>query len=91
MDKKTLIKHLLEKLKPHRDLAEWFLVIFQSLDDTSLENQFLDIITSALHQSLQKQKSKQLTQAQHIIHKIRSTEQRKIEQQEADDLLSQLE
>lgn len=91
MDKKTLLIHLLERLRAHRPMAEGILLLIQKQEfDDQLIDGILHIIADALRSTKSLIAQKKLRASQTILKKIKEQEQRHLDEDDAELLLAQL-
>ncbi len=94
MTKQQLLIRVLEKLYDKRELARSFVVIVQDTDDEELQHNLIELIVTLLHKAqvtVENAKERdQLIQTQKLLQQIHIQENKVIDEQEAEDLLSTL-
>lgn len=91
MTKKQLIITLLTKLKPHRPLAEGFLIVVEWSDDEKIVDQLLVIIHQAMEASNKETANKQLKQSLTVLQKIKMQEAKEVyTEEDLEDLLASI-
>jgi len=91
MTKKELLITLLQKLQPHRDVADGFLVIVERSDDETLIDQLLDLIYQALKKLQKENWNVHLQQSLSVLEKIKAQETKEhFSDDDLEDLLDTL-